>query len=300
MTFAYEFESLNTLIKGILQRNLSPEAWSWLENEGNVIRERRDVAKFNIAFVAMPRKSGKEVVSISADEASQTNTIVPGFDINGWTCDRLARVWLLLQVDPDQKEKYFATIENLFLSAEMGELVALYSALPVLAYGDLWRKRCAEGIRNNIGQVLEAVICNNPYPAAHLDEAAWNQLVLRAIFTEKPVLQIVGLRERRNRPLAESLSDYAHERWAAHRELNPLVWICVAPFVDGKIFEDIRHLFSEGNVLEREAAALVCSESDYEPAKQLLAQYPDMRNAIQSGTITWEQIAEQMEWLPTG
>lgn len=294
MMFAYEFDRLNTFLKEVLRRNLTPDAWKWLENEGNAIRERNDIAKFNIAFVAMPRKSGKEVVRISAEEASQLTTILQGFAISGWTLDHLARVWLLMQLDPRQKEKYFDTIENLFLNAEMSELVALYSALPVLAYPESWRKRCAEGIRNNIGQVLDAVICNNPYPAGQLDDAAWNQLVLKAIFTEKPVLQIVGLRERMNRNLARSLSDYAHERWAAHRDVNPLLWICVVPFIDGNIFEDIRHLFSEGSVLEREAAALVCGETDYEPAKRLLAQYPDMRNAIQNKTITWEQIAEQI------
>lgn len=292
--FAYEFDQLNALLKEILQTNLSADAWKWLENEGNSIRERNDVAKFNIAFVAMPRKSGKEVVRISDEQVSRLQSALPGFNVSGWTSDRLARVWLLLQVDPRAKGKYFATIENLFLNAEMGELVALYSALPVLAYPEAWRKRCAEGIRNNIGQVLDAVICNNPYPAAQLDEAAWNQLVLKAIFTEKPVLQIVGLRERRNRNLAESLSDYAHERWAAHREVNPLLWVCVAPFVDERIFEDVRRLFSEGNAMEREAAALVCDETAFEPAKGLLADYPDMRNAIRSGAIAWEQIAEQM------
>ena len=31
-----------------------------------------------------------------------------------------------------------------------------------------------------------------------LDEAAWNQLILKAIFTDKPLLEIVGVEKRHN------------------------------------------------------------------------------------------------------
>ena len=75
-------------------------------------------------------------------------------------------------------------------------------------------------------------MCNNPYPAENLNEAAWNQMVLKAFFTEKPIDQIIGLDERANERLARTLSDYAHERWAAHRSVNPLLWRCVAPFIN--------------------------------------------------------------------
>lgn len=292
--FAYDFDRLNTFLKKVLQANLTGDAWNWLANEGESVRAKKDIAKFNVAFVAMPRKTGKDVIQISESEQAELKNIRADFTVADWTRDRLGRVWLLMQLDPQDKDRYVGTIENLFLSAEMSELVALYSALPVLAYPDAWRKRCAEGIRNNIGQVLEAVICDNPYPSEHLDELAWNQLVLKAVFTEKPLLRIVGLTKRTNRNLVQSLSDYAHERWAAHRDVNPLLWICVPPFVDTHIFADIQRLFSSGDILERDAAALVCHETDYEPAKQLLDQYPDMRNAVKNGATTWEQIASRM------
>jgi len=284
--FAYDFDRLNTLLKGLLQKSISPDSWKWLENEGQNAA-KGDLARFNIAFVSMPRKIGRSPVVISAEDQAALKDVRSNFIINGWPTDRLARVWLLMQLDATDKSRYIAGIENLFLSAEMSELVALYSALPVLAYPEAWRKRCAEGIRSNIGQVLEAVICNNPYPAEQLDEAAWNQLVLKAIFTEKPVLEIVGLKARRNRNLAQSLSDYAHERWAAHRDVNPLLWICVAPFIDENNFADIQRLFSKGDVTEQEAAALASLESDYEPAKRMVKR-PD------SGKLTWQGIADKM------
>ncbi len=298
--YTYDFDRLNEHLKVVLQRNLLLPTWEWLESEGTRAQSTDDVARFNVAFVAMPRKTGKNDAVLEAPEAEKINTARTDFVIDGWTVDRLARVWLLMMLNPRDQQKYIATIENLFLSAEMSELVALYSALPLYAYPESWRKRCAEGIRNNIGQVLEAVICNNPYPSEQLDELAWNQLVLKAIFTEKPVLEIVGLRNRANRALAESLSDYAHERWAAHREVNPLLWICVSPFVDQRIFSDIQRLCASQDELGREAAALVCSESNYLPAAELLGQFPQLKKAVDAGTVNWEGIASKMAETVSG
>ena len=291
MNFEYESARLNSSLKNVIQKNLTAEGWKWLEREADSIHATGDVARFNIAFVAMPRKTGKNIVKLSPDEEKEIKNLRADLHIRDWTVDRLSRVWLLMQINPDNKEKYIGLIENLFLNAEMGELVALYSALPVLAFPEMWSKRCAEGIRSNIGQVLEAVICNNPFPAEQLGEAAWNQLVLKAIFTEKPVLEINGLLKRRNLNLARSLSDYAHERWAAHREVNPLLWICVGPYIGDHNYSDIQRLFSSGDRKEREAAALACAESNYEGAKRLLEE-SRMKEDIESGKISWHGIAD--------
>lgn len=290
MVFAYDFDRLNTFLKNILRKNLSADAWKWLEQEGASVRAGGEISRFNIAFVAMPRKTGKNPVAITAEEASELKNLRREFTISGWTVDRLARVWLLMQLDPGDEEKYKAVIENLYLSAEMGELVALYSSLPVLAHAGSWAKRCAEGIRSNIGQVLEAIICNNPYASEYLDEAAWNQLVLKAIFTEKPILQIVGLKERMNPRLASSLSDYAHERWAAGRPVNPLLWICVSPFIDESNFSDIQRVFRSEDEAERHAAALACYESPFAPARKLVDAHAGMKEDIEEGRISWRVV----------
>lgn len=295
MMFAYDFDRLNGFLKNILKENLSSDAWKWLENEGQSARTKGEAGKFNIAFVSMPRKTGKHLITLSDEQSRELKTLRSNLTMNGWNADRLARVWLLMQLDPTDKERYTGIIENLYLSAEMSELVALYSSLPLLAYAESWRKRCAEGIRSNIGQVLEAIICNNPYPSEYLGEAAWNQLVLKAIFTERPVLEIIGLRERSNRNLAQSLSDYAHERWAAHRPVNPLLWICVSPFIGDNNFSDIQRVFQSDDHADQEAAALVCFECGYEPAKRLLEQKPQIKNSVESGKTTWATVAERMK-----
>jgi hypothetical protein len=289
--YSYDKEKLKPLLDAIVRENLDDETWRWLQEKAASAREG-NIAQLNLAFAAMPRKTGKKTISISDAQAKQLGEIRSGLTINNWTTDRLCRVWLLLQVN-DQDEKLYQThIEQLFSGAEMNELVALYSALPLLAYPQVWKMRCAEGIRSNIAFVLESIMCDNPYPSENLDEAAWNQLVLKAFFTEKPVQRIIGLDERANPDLARILSDYAHERWAAGRPVHPQLWRCVGAYLNEQIFPDIQRIARSGSQTEREAAALACADSDYLPAKQLLATDPYLRAVVHDGALTWEKLSE--------
>src|SRR5690606_25892594 len=105
---------------------------------------------------------------------------------------------------------------------------------PLFAWPAQWISRCAEGIRSNMAPVLESIMYDNPFPAEQLDENSWNQMVLKAFFTDKNVNRIYGLDARANRSLALTLSDYAHERWAAGRSVNPLLWRLMSGYIDDR------------------------------------------------------------------
>lgn len=290
--FAYDKERLTRLFGEMIARTVTHDTWTWLTTQAAALNAGASTTLFNIGFVAMPRRTGKTAIALSPEEVTILREIRPGTRVDDWTIDRLARVWWLLQRD-SAKADYNASIENLFLNGEMNELVALYSALPFLAYPEQWKKRCAEGIRSNIGQVLEAIMCNNPYPSEQLDEPAWNQLVLKAIFTEKPLLAIYGLKQRANETLAESISAFAHERWAARRQVNPLVWTCVTNFVDERIFSDIERLLQSVDGNEKIAGALVCTESNNPTGKKLLDKYPDAAKLLKYAP-SWEALSERI------
>lgn len=274
-------------LEEIISQNSSPETFTWLLSCVN------SAAQFSSAFVSLPRKTGKNPAVISEAQHTTINTARPGFSIRGWTIDRICRVWLLIASDSSVKERYIKNIEHLFPSAEINELIALYSALPVLAYPDSWTSRCSEGIRSNIGDVLTAIMCNNPYPSENLSEAAWNQLVLKAFFTEKPVHHIIGVDSRANERLARTLSDYAHERWAAGRSVHPQLWRNIGKFLDEGLFTDIEKLVESPDELENEAAALACHDSNYPPAKAVLHRNKNIQSAIISGQLTWNTLAEK-------
>jgi hypothetical protein len=131
---------------------------------------------------------------------------------------------------------------------------------------------------------------NNPYPARYFDEAAWNQLVLKTIFNDKPVHRIVGLAERSNASLARMLSDFAHERWAAGRAVAPEVWRLTPEFMNENLLADMQHLFASNNADDRKAAALVCFYSKNAPALTLLAEYDPLKQQIERKQLSWADL----------
>ena len=210
-----------TLFYLIEQQPDSEKAVTYLRQQADGFQENPQTATFYRVFTAIPRFVGKQLIDVPADMAFAIERVRPGFTVTGWTLDRLARVWWLLQLPADDQQTYTKTISQLFKAGELNELVALYSALPVLAHPESWRFQATEGIRNNIADVQSAIMLHNPYPADYFDEAAWNQMLLKAFFTDKDVTQIIGLNERKNARLAQTLADYAAERRAAGRSLPP-------------------------------------------------------------------------------
>ena len=282
-----EFERL---VAVIIEKNISADSMLWLNQQATLVKQEENAAKLNLAFVYIPRKTGHNLVKISDADEQQLTSLIPGFSLNGWSIDRLCRLWLLLQIPSANQHDYTKKIEALFRNADMNEQTALYSSLYFFAYPNLWQHRCAEGIRSNIGTVLEAIMYYNPYPAKYLDEKAWNQLVLKAFFTEKDINRIVGIDERSNPELALTLLDYANERWAAHRQVNPQLWRMVSKFIHNASLPHFQRLLQSDNEKEQQAAALSLNASAYKPARDLLEQYPHLVQQLQENTLSWSDI----------
>ena len=283
---------MEKIFKTLIQKNVSLEVYQWLlRNTLSVFEPVNNKYALNTTFTSMPRKTGKVQVQANDSDKLKIENLLPGFSIDNWTIDRLCRVWLLLQVKSDQKENYIQSIQNLFPSAEMNEQIALYSALPLLTYPEEWKYLCAVGIRSNIDDVLEAIMYNNPYPANNLDEGAWNQLVMKAFFTGKNIQKVYGIDDRLNINLANMLFDYVEERWAAHREEDPLIWRLTGKYLDEAHMYMMEKLFMEGSERQRQAAALACAASSFGEAQHLLEQYPEYKIAIQQNTLSWDVVA---------
>lgn len=217
-------KKLNNVFLLILRRNLSSDALEWLLNKTDLIIEEEKSIQLHLCFAHLPRFTTKQTFEVLDQEIKQIESQLAGFTIHNWTLDKLARVWLLMQLPSAHKETYLKKINSLFATAEMNEQIALYTALPFYSYPEEWVSRCEEGIRSNIGTVLEAIMYHNPYPAQFLSESSWNQLVLKAFFTEKSVSQIIGLKERMNENLSVTLQDYIQERLAASRTVAPEIY----------------------------------------------------------------------------
>jgi len=186
-----------------------------------------------------------------------------------------ARALLLLAVPATDADSYRAICDKLCNSADAGELIAFYRSLPVLPFPKAHVARCSEGLRTNIAAVFGAIAHDNSYPADHLDEVAWNTMVLKALFIDIALHPIVGLDRRANPALMRMLCDYAHERWAANRSVSPELWRCVGPHADDAALADLERVLTTGDDRERRAATEALRSCDRPEAATLLARYPE-------------------------
>ena len=139
----------------------------------------------------------------------------------GWSADQAARVLLVLAIPAADPPRWLNRLDRVFQAGTVEELVPLYRALPLYPHQALLTARAAEGVRSNLHPVFAATAFENPYPAAHLDDRAFNQLVLKCFFVGEDPGRILGLERRRNPDLGRMLADYARERRAAQRSLDP-------------------------------------------------------------------------------
>ena len=219
--YVYDQQALLAQLTPLLWAQLPEKGRHWLQQQLVKAQSTSSFQAWNTTFVALPRFTGKQSIQFSPETLDQLNVLVPGFTPQAWPADRLARAWWLAQWPAADAATYVRSISTLFQTGSMEELTALYACLPLLAWPESWVAQTAEGIRSNIGDVLDAIMLQNPYPARYLPEAAWNQLVLKAFFTNKDVQLVTGLQARNNKTLQQMLRDYAAERRAAGRSVDP-------------------------------------------------------------------------------
>ena len=281
------------LLDGWIAAASPDDGAAWLREKQAQIADGAADYVFYTSFSAVPRHTGKADLDLSEADREAADAARSGWRPGGWSVDQTGRARLVLSLPSADRDDYLATLERVFTHADMGESVALYQTLPLLPYPEAHRARAAEGLRTNMTAVFNAIALHNPYPAEQFDEGAWNQMVLKAVFVDSLLHAIQGIDERANAKLARMLVDYAHERWAAGRSVTPELWRPVGPFAEGAMLDDLARVLTDGTATERQAAALALSDSPADRADEVLATQPDLRDAVQSGTLTWNALAHE-------
>ena len=272
-----------------LRTRLDGTVFSWVEDRVKAI-EAGDTKALFLAFGLSPRKVGKADLALTATDLAKANQVRPGWNPQGWTVDQAVRSLFVLSLPATEPSQLVSTLDQLFGTGEVGELVALYQVLPLLPYQEAHVLRAAEGIRTNIKAVFCAVAHQNPFPSEQFSEDQWNQMILKCQFIGVPMSRVVGIDQRANAKLAKMVSDFIHERWAAKRPVPPELWRCVGRFADENTLEDLKTVLNSGSSLESEAAAVALSECPLPAAKQLLDSRPELAKAALAGKISWDSI----------
>lgn len=177
-------------------------------------------SSFALSYAGAGRRLGDQAVAPSTEEEKLRDPA--WLSPTGWPLRDLGRVALLLRVielldETDQP----AFVQQVFQRGDNAEREALLRALSMLPQPRRFVDTAADACRSHVQTVFEAVACENPYPARYFPDLNFNQLVLKAFFTEVAVQRIDGLEQRLTPELARMANDYASERRAAGRPVPP-------------------------------------------------------------------------------
>ncbi|MFZ6640111.1 EboA domain-containing protein [Undibacterium sp. TC4M20W] len=233
----------------------TPEALLWFRLQCQQIstaKQERDVYR---AMGMASRKLGKQDLNLTVEELAAAHALRPGFDPSAWSVDIAARVAFLLASYAGDEAQFARQLDSIADSAEINELIALYSGFPLYPAAVAIEHRAREAIRSSMRPIFEAMAHRNPYPMLSFDEAAWNQMVVKCFFLDSPLWPIQGLEQRNNPALAAILIDLAHERWAAGRAISPELWRCVTPQLALLGEPELLRTLEQGSMAEKLAIA---------------------------------------------
>jgi hypothetical protein len=278
------------LLKGWLRRQLPGDAADWLEAQAAAVGGAETDRALFLAISLVHRRIGKADLRLTSADIAAAETARPGWRPGGWSLDQAARIYLLLAAR-ETPARFAERIEQLFATADVGELIAFYRGLPLYPEQPRYVQRAGEGLRTNMKAVFESVAHNNPYPAEQFDEHRWNQMVVKALFIGSTLHPIEGLERRWNPDLTRMLCDYAHERWAAGRPVSYELWRGVGRHADRAAIDDLVRVLDGGAPIERQAAALALGESVHRDAADALGRDPALAAAVRAGQISWDALA---------
>ncbi len=286
-------EKAARVLREALAVSLTREAFEWLDETTRAISEGASRRKLFGLFSSAVHRVGKDDLDVSDRVGSVA--AIDGWDVASLSCDEATRILILLLIPSDDAASYAKMIDEIHETADVGEAAAIQKALPVLPHPATHAERAAVGIRSNITAVFDAVALRNPYPRDYLDDGAFRQMVLKAIFVGSEILDIIGLDERADAELARMLVDYAHERWAAGRPVVPSLWRPVGPHADIDAVSDLSRLLSEGSAREKYAAALALAACPRAEAVEALSAHVDLANSVAEGRVTWNDVRERAD-----
>jgi len=275
------------LLLTAIKQNLETSILSWFIEKQDKIQKDDSAKSFYLTFGMIPRKTGNAPLQVDAALTGALEEIYPGFDSRYWLISELCRVSLMRGLNADQAKSW---VKPLFNTADMHELVALYKGLFLLQDAADFTDQACEGIRTNMVPVFDAIALNNPFPARYLDENAWNQMVLKAIFMNRPIYRIFNIDDRNNPALGETLVDYVHERWSAGRNVVPELWRLTRQNLNAELFEELTAVFQNSEGVEKAAIGKFLMESNYQKARDWLKE-----QSTDFSSSTWDELGQMVE-----
>ncbi|WP_100615710.1 EboA domain-containing protein [Confluentibacter citreus] len=281
------FKNVSEDLKTVIDYNYTSELSYWLEDKINDIISNKSTKDLYLTYSLIASKIDVNKKLLMPHEGSEIFQYLLNHQTNYL---ELGRIYILVKVLEADKDFFTSKVSNIIQVADTTELETFLKYLILLPNPEAHKHVAVDALRTNITPVFDAISLNNPYPALYFDDNQWNQMYLKAAFMQRDLSAIVDIDKRANKELARIISDFAHERWAASRDINPYFWKPVGKFIDDVLLEDMKKLFESSNENEKIAAALCCSLSNNNKANELLNENALLKQKIEQNLINWDTI----------
>ena len=202
------------LLKIVFLREIPDSGSRWLER----VLAAEDLCALRAAF-----DSGEARIGRAAWVPSAESKRVLEDNLLGWTfalpshCGEIARMLILKRAC--EIPRGTAAVETWYESTDDPGRRAILRALPLVPRPKRFLDVAVLAVLSPNARLFDAICFDNPYPARYFDEETYNHMVERALFMDRPLERVIGLRSRRGAPLSRVANGYADSRRAGGRSL---------------------------------------------------------------------------------
>lgn len=282
-----QLKNTGDTLEAIIKHNASAEEIDWIAEKLNKIISTKSAKDLYLSYSLL---SGKVSTAKEVNYPNQEEQLSSYMAAQQANLLQIGRIYLLVKVLEEDADYFLPKVARLIQLADTGELETFLKFLILLPHAEEYKNVAVEALRTNIATVFDAIALNNPYPSKYFNDQQWNQMYLKAAFMQRNLNEIMDVEKRANKDLTRIISDYAHERWAASRDIDPLFWRPVSNFIEGVLLEDMQRLLESSRPQEVAAAALCCFNSEQPAARALLDKYPEIKEKVKADNISWKNL----------
>ena len=227
-----------------IQQQLDAPRFDWLQNALNELSNSPDPINDLGLYSAMARRklSDDLLADFSEKHAPDFSPIPAKLRISD-----AARLLMLMQVLPADSSGRQETIKAYYKMGDEQEHIALLRGLIMLPAGDYLTELALDAGRSNNLEVLAALMLDNPFPAQFYTQAAFNQMVLKALFLGLAIERISGLSRLANNDLSRMCESYVIEREEAQRDVPVDIWLALTPCASSTGMQQLQRYLSHSN-----------------------------------------------------
>lgn len=284
------FKDVGLQLSKIIDSNLDSITKNWLGDKITIVTDAKSTKDLYLTYSLI---ASKITIDKDFDISNIEDDLKEYIQIQNGNIRQIARMYLLIKVLEVDEDFFCSKVANIIEVADTSELQTFLKFLVLLPNAEKYKMVAVDALRTNISTVFNALAYNNPYPGIYFDDQQWNQMFLKTAFMQGDLSAISDIDKRANKDLARIISDYAHERWAAGRDIDPDFWRPVAKFIGAELLGDMERLLKSENTIENRAGALCCYYSENQDARNLLVEHQKKIQQIENATLSWETIKEE-------